>query len=852
MKKRVLVALGLSLLLSVTAMAQFKVTGKVLDKSNDEPVIGGAVVVDGTAHGTVTSVDGSFSLDVKGTSARLVFSYLGLINQTIEVKKEGEATNLGTIRMESSTVGLEEVYVVASFAKDRQTPVALSNIKPELIQEKLGTQEFPEILKSTPSVYATKTGGGYGDSRINLRGFDSNNIGVLVNGVPVNDMENGRVYWSNWSGLSEVTQMMQVQRGLGASKLALSSAGGTINILTRSIDAEKGGSVYVGLGNDGAKRTSFNVSTGLMDNGWSVTLLGARNEGNGYITGTEYDAWTYFANISKIINEKHRLSFTAFGAPQWHNQRGNKHLIETFRNHKDGIRYNSELGVRNGETVNGPYGYNEYHKPQLSLNHYFTIDSKTTLSTAVYASLANGGGRRAYGPERGWLNYDYRNDQYDSKAVLTAEGFFDYDEVARRNKANINGAQVVQTMSTNSHDWYGILSTLNHTIQKISLTAGIDGRYYRGYHFEEIDDLLGGDFFMDSSNKNRPSDRLLRAGDKVSFHNLGEVVYAGVYGQAEYVGDQYSGFVSAAISDQSYRRTDYFQYTPGNQATDWINFLPWSVKAGVNYNISKKHNVYVNGGYFTRAPYFNIAFLNYTNVVNHDAIMEKVITGEVGYGYTSKALKVNTTAYWTNWRDRGVNRSFQGVLANIPGINARHAGIELDGTWNPVKTLFVRGMFSWGDWIWQDDVNFTLFDDNQNLLGRYNAYIGGVHVGNSAQMTAALGVDYEILPKLKLGVDLNYYGKNYADFDPTLRTSAPVIGENPEAWKMPDAVLVDLSATYRFKIGSLNATLYGKVNNLLNTVYVADALDGSEFNAATALVYYGFGTTWSTGLKVNF
>lgn len=141
----------------------------------------------------------------------------------------------------SKSKDIEEVVLtgVADIAKDRKTPVAVSTIKEAQIVERLGNQEFPEILNSTPSVYTTKGGGGFGDGRINLRGFANENIAVMVNGMPVNDMENGQVYWSNWAGMSDVTSAMQVQRGLGASKLAIASVGGTINILTRAADKEK-------------------------------------------------------------------------------------------------------------------------------------------------------------------------------------------------------------------------------------------------------------------------------------------------------------------------------------------------------------------------------------------------------------------------------------------------------------------------------------------------------------------------------------------------------------------------------------------------------------------------------------
>lgn len=171
--------------------------------------------------------------------------------------------------MQPDAQELEGVVVtgIMDVARDRQTPVAVSTIKATEIQEKLGSQEFPEILKSTPSVYTTKQGGGFGDSRINIRGFDQRNTAVMINGMPINDMENGWVYWSNWAGLSDVTSAMQVQRGLGSSKLAISSVGGTINVITKSADKKEGGSVSTSVGNDNYLKMMTSYNTGLMDNG---------------------------------------------------------------------------------------------------------------------------------------------------------------------------------------------------------------------------------------------------------------------------------------------------------------------------------------------------------------------------------------------------------------------------------------------------------------------------------------------------------------------------------------------------------------------------------------------------------
>ena len=247
-------------LANIGLMAQGTISGTIIDADTNESLVSATVTLDGTTKGSVSDLDGTFIIrNVSNGKHQLSISFVGYENKQMEVDVNGDL-DIGTVALASTALGLEEIQVVASYAIDRKTPVAVSTIKTEEIEAKVGNQEFPEILKATPSVYATKQGGGFGDARINVRGFDQRNTAVLINGIPVNDMENGWVYWSNWAGLSDVTRSMQVQRGLGASKLAISSVGGTINIITKTTDMEKGGSLYYGIGNDGYMRLARRLS----------------------------------------------------------------------------------------------------------------------------------------------------------------------------------------------------------------------------------------------------------------------------------------------------------------------------------------------------------------------------------------------------------------------------------------------------------------------------------------------------------------------------------------------------------------------------------------------------------------
>lgn len=827
-----------------------ELTGKVM---SDKEALTGATVVavhaeSGQQYGTITDVNGDFSIpNMKTGDYQITVSFIGYTENVQKASLVEGKNDLGTINLNSTELSIAEVSVLASVAKDRKTPVAISSIKPTQIEEKLGNQEYPEILKSTPGIYATRQGGGFGDSRVNVRGFDMRNTAVMINGIPVNDMENGWVYWSNWAGLSEVTRTMQVQRGLGASKVSIGSVGGTINVITKTTDAEKGGSIYTGIGDDGFKKTSVTLSTGLLENGWAITASGARTTGDGWADATQFESWSYFLSVTKRWSNQ-TLSYTVFGAPQVHGQRSTKQSITTIQDPNYGLRYNPDWGYKDGQVYN--LVTNFYHKPQMSLNHYIDFSDKMKLATSAYMSFGTGGGTGAFGSEQGkFYSSDYKK-----------EGQIDFARIVDENIANgAGGSTAIIRASRNDHDWYGLLSNLQYKITpNIDLSAGLDLRYYKGKHFREVTDLLGGDFVFDGSNDNNPLN-LAQVGDKIGYYNTGEVSWEGVFVQAEYSKDALSAFLSGSFSNTGYRRTDYFNYLDSDpeQQSAWVNRTGYVVKGGANYNINAHHNVFANAGYFERAPFFNSVFFdNNSNAVNEGAKNERTLAFELGYGFRSTTFTANINGYYTKWIDKFYRRSFQGqdgqlYQANISGINALHMGVEADFIWKPFNKIEITGMASIGDWTWENDVTgVTIYDDNSNLLATIDLYTKGLKVGDAAQTTYALGFNAEVLEGLKIGLDFNAYDNLYAYFDPVGRTSETKSGVN--AWKLPAYNLLDANIRYKFKFAGLSSVLYAKINNVLNTEYISDANDGSNNDWQTALVFYGIGRTWSAGIRVNF
>ena len=835
------------LFVSATVLGQTKITGTVVDESN-QSLPGASILEKGTMNGTETDFDGKFSLTTTSNSGVLVVSFIGY--KTVELSFSSTKSNVGTIQLEEGGSILDEIIITStSFAIDRKTPVAVSTIKAADIERKLGTQEFPEVLKSTPGVYATKSGGGFGDGRINLRGFNSENVAVMINGVPVNDMENGRVYWSNWAGLSDVTSAMQVQRGLGAAKVAVPSIGGTINILSKTSDVNKGGNVVAATGNNGYQKYGFTLSTGLMENGLAATVSFAKISGEGYIEGTQFEGTNYFVNFSKEINENHKISFTSFGAPQRHGQRQNMSTVATYRNAEAGNQFNPDWGYKDGQVTH--IEDNFYHKSQTSLNHYWTINDNTSLSTAAYVSYGTGGGGGTAGTNR---------DLFGVR-LGGADQPVDLDNIVEINRANgALGSEAILRASRNDHEWYGLLSTFKTNLtDELTFIGGLDVRTYTGKHFREVTDLLGGDYYLDNNNVNNPNAALV-VGDKMGYNNDGEVGWLGFFGQLEYGTENFDAFVSSSIQKTSYQRIEYFLYDLSTEAgrdlatSEKINLGGYSIKGGANFRLDDVQNVFANIGYFERPAAFNAVFNGFNNTkINRDAENEKVFSLELGYGVRAEKFAANVNVYRTQWNDRTFTRNVRATepgaedyTANLLGVNALHQGIEFDFTYKPSNDLNFSGMLSLGDWKWDNNLeDVPVFNEDQEEVTTLSLPIKGLRVSNAAQTTAALGMLYKFWDKTSITVDYNYFANLYARIDVLNYANAT---ETPtDSYKVPSYGTVDASLRHSFNFGTFDTTLTARVNNVLDTEYIADAIDASD-----PLVFFGFGRTFSLSAKIKF
>ena len=285
-------------------------TGKITDKYTGQEVVGAKVTIQSTSTNgklfrSLSDPSGDYMIEKlsPGTYSGFVsIISFDTLRITIQIEQGSNTLNLTM----GGSQELDEVQVIGNIAIDRKTPVAVTRISTKQIAEELGSQDLPMILNSTPGVHATQQGGGDGDARITIRGFDQRNVGVMIDGVPVNDMENGAVYWSNWFGLDAITGQIQVQRGLGATKLAMPSVGGTMNILTQATGGKRMIRVSQEYGTGQFLRTSLAYKSGTLKNGWGVLFSGSYKQGNGWVDGANTQGAFYYLKIQKKIKTKKR------------------------------------------------------------------------------------------------------------------------------------------------------------------------------------------------------------------------------------------------------------------------------------------------------------------------------------------------------------------------------------------------------------------------------------------------------------------------------------------------------------------------------------------------------------------
>jgi len=888
------------ILITLTAFAILQaasVSGVVKDDDTKDPLIGANVLLKGTGMGATTDMDGYYQIQNVATGDyQMEISYVGYTT-FMENITVGATEIRSEIFLKPTVFQGSEIMVLADRALPRETPVAFSDVSKQEIQTRLGSRDIPLVLNTTPSVYATAQGGGAGDSRINIRGFDQRNVNVMINGIPINDMENGWVYWSNWDGLGDATNSLQVQRGMSAVNLATASIGGTMNIITDPTEQNLGFMYKQEVGNDGFLKGTFAANSGLLNEKFAFSGNIVRKVGDGWVDKTWTDAWAYYFGASWIMNKSNRLEFYAMGAPQLHGQNSYKQNIAAYDSSyaKDlddydpagiaafpqssaGLRYNenwnkidpsytakqywngSEHDRYNSDFLNERENY--FHKPLVNLNWYSNLTEKLDIFSTIYYSGGTGGGSGTLGSMR----WDYNSP---SRIV-------DWNATIERNAANDTSLGILRNSVNNQWTVGAIAKGTYKFTPTFKGTLGIDWRTAEVDHFREVRDLLGGRYYFDDNNDSwTGTDRLRELGDKVDYHNTNTIDWLGVYGQAENKFGATTAYVMAGYTMVKYSFTDHFTHLEDGselfQETDWIG--GFQLKGGASYQVSPKVDVFANAGYVSKVPIFDEVISDVDGSKAEDPKNEQfqAIEGGVNYRALAGRLELKTNLYYTTWKDQTQSINVQKAdgdeaLIFISGMDSRHMGLELEGGYQPNRFVKVDGAVSIGNWVYTNDVSgvYKDYSDPNATDVTYDFYVKDLKSGDAPQTQFALSGAVYPVRGLMAQLVYRYYANNYADWDPFSRTDE---NDRAQSWKAPSYGIMDLHASYNLPIDlkGIQLQLFAHVFNILDTKYIQDAVDNSPFNAYrvdgeivnphqadAAEVYFGMLRTFNVGLSLTY
>lgn len=879
--------------------AQTIISGIIEDPEYNETLVGANVVVEGTTKGTITDFDGKFELSVEQSgSINLKVSYIGYDDKIIPVNITGEKINLGLIQLKQNSIGVMEINVIADRAKERETPVTFSTIRQKEIEDQLGSRDIPLILNVTPGVYATAQGGGAGDARINVRGFDQRNVAIMINGVPVNDMENGWVYWSNWDGIADATSSIQLQRGLSAVNLATPSIGGTMNILTSPAEHEAGGNVKFEYGSGNFMKTTITGHSGLINDKYAMSATIVRKVGEGVTDKTWTDAWAYYFGASFIAGKKHRFELFALGAPQKHGQNlymqnlasyshdyahelgADDETLAAFPESENGRLYNENWNTVNSDYNGKQYrngkergrydkGFinereNYYHKPLVNLNWYARWADKINQYTTIYYSGGKGGGSGTLGS----IKWDYNSEPSriaDQNATIAQNTQTDTAFGILRN--SVNEQWTIGAISK---------TKINFT-DKLRGNIGIDWRTAEIDHFREVRDLLGGQYYVYSGNEfDTPSDYNKTLGDKIAYHFTNTVDWIGYFAQLEYSSEKLTAYGTFGNSFIKYGYTNHFvrdEQNPDRElSAESDNIAGYQLKGGISYRPVSSLNIYGNYGYISKVPIFDNVINDQNAVVTANPKNEIFNAFETGINYQtpSRDIEIKANYYFTKWTDRAklqriTNPDGSEGYVFLTGMDQRHQGVEVEASYQPAQLFAIGGFASIGNWIYTDNVagtykNYDNLGNEENII--YTYYVKDLKVGDAPQTQFGILTAFYPVSNLKIQLDFRHNSNYYANWDPFSRTDEPDRGQ---VWKTPAYYIFDLHANYTYNFNNkLRVEVFGHIFNLLDEIYIQDALDNSPYNGFygdndqfshdvnTAEVFVGLPRTFNVGIKLGF
>lgn len=870
MTKKYLLTLCLSVFLTVFATAQqTSVRGKIVEKSTHEAISEVEVFIDNSDFAQTTDFEGEFMfVDNKLPLGEgvLILRRIGYETQFIPIViNEAKELNLGTIYLQPDISAYNTDVGIISLSDE------------ELDQEDGSASNISGLLQSSKDAFLQAAAFDFSATFFNPRGYDSEYGKVLINGIQMNKLFNGRPQWSNWGGLNDATRDQVFSMGMEANDYNFGGLAGSTNIIMRASQYREGGSVsYASANASYIGRVMASYNTGLMPNGWAFSVLASRRFANeGYNDASLYDANSFFAAIEKKINNKHSLNLTAFFTP---NRRGktspNTQEVYDLKN----TRYNAYWGRQEGEKRNSRM--RNIEEPVIMLNHFWDFNETTSLNTNVAYQFGKWGDSRlgydnAPNPDPTYYQKlpsffigDPNGPRYD-QAYLAMERFqedgqIDWNRMYETNLAYGGTSRYYLYEDRSDDKQFSANTIFTKRMDNITLNAAVNYRNLNSHNFANMLDLLGGNGYLDvdtynygdaaQSDLNNP-DRIIDRGDtfKYNFKLLAEQYDAFIQAQFKY--NKVDFYIAAEAGNTHYQRDGLYQngaFADNSFGkSEKLDFTTYGLKGGLTYKITGRHLLDLNTAYYTQAPTLRNSFSNSRQ--NNDVVKgiteEKIKNVDLSYIYRSPWLKARLTGFYTKIEDAsqisffyadgisglGRNTTTAFVQEVLTGVDKQHLGAELGVEAQITPTVKLKGAAAIGQYTYDNNPNLYLTsDDFEQELEFGKSYLKNYKLSGGPQRAYQIGFEYRDPKYWWVGATVNFFSNAYADIAPIARTQnfymdssgypfnnydEDVARELLKQERFDSYTLVNLVGGKSWRIDDYFIGFFASVNNVFNQKY---------------------------------
>ena len=738
---------------------------------------------------------------------RLVLIIILFINFNIFSQAEQQVILSDTINDLSNTNDVVDLFSI-SLSDD------------ELNDDTSAADNISGLLNSSMDVFYRTAAYEFSSSFFKVRGLDSDNAIVHINGVKMNKLYNGRPQWSNWGGLNDVLRNQELSNGSIPLKYNFGGILGSNNINIRASEYGEGGRItYSSSNRSYSNRLMATYNSGMLEKGWAYSLSIGRRWGNeGYQDASFYDSNSAFLSVQKIFNNKHSLNFAAIYAP---NRRGKVSPNTQEVYDLKGIKYNEYWGYHDGEKRNSRV--KRVVEPILLLNHDWSIDDKSNIETSIGYQFGEMGNSRLdyagganpspayYQDLPSYFLADTDGPDYEG-AYIAQENFINngqinwnriYDANLTNNQANLNAAYVLYEDRVDDTQ-LTINSAYNREInENIKVTASANYRNLVSDNFAEISDMLGGYSYsnidsFDYLDYNLLSpNSIVSEGDKFKYHYKMNAEEMSLFSMINFSFNKLEFYVAGDITNTTYQRDGIFENeaNAGNSAGkgDEISFDGYGVKAGITYKFSGKHILDFNSAYLQKAPSIRNTFTN--SRVNHNVVgsdinglindspitEEKIMSFDANYIFRTPIFTGRLTGFYSEVKDAneisfyyadglvGFEDDSEFIQEILQGIDKKYFGVEFGVEAQIIPTVKLKGAASIGQYTYDNNPYLYLGADNNTVaVGPSN--LENYKIAGGPQKAYSVGFEYRDPDYWFIGITSNFFTNTYVDVSPLTRT----------------------------------------------------------------------------------